>query len=403
MLNHYFRNCRGNIAVLSALMMTGAAGMAGLVAEYGNGLFSRIEDQRYADVAAMAGAANYGISNSVSVMNGTVSRSATLNGLSSSAAVASLVTSPSGDGNQAVKVIVSTSVPLMLSRMLRPNSTLSVQAVAYAEIKPSSTDCILALDATAAKAISVTGNGNVQAPHCDAVSDSNNSDSFDIGGSSQMTTACAIAVGGISGSALVETSCAAPDAHAASTPDPYSSVAAPTSGSGVCRTVPQLPATLPAGYYCNGLSISGSATFSPGVYYVDGNFAIQGNGTVTGTGVTFYVTKKGTTYIAGTSTVTLSAPTSGTYAGILFFGDRTATNSNSNQIVGTSSSTLTGVLYFPTQQLTYSGNSGGPMTCTQLIADMITMTGSTTVSNSCSGTGVKTFYSPGQTYALLVQ
>ena len=179
-------------------MMTAVVGLAGLVAEYGDGLFNRIEDQRYADVAALAGATNYGFNTSVSAMNTAVSRAVTLNGLASIAAVASLVSSPTGDGNQAVQVTVSTSVPLMLSRVLRSNSTLPVQATAYAEIKPSSTDCILALDPTAAQAITVTGNANVQAPHCDVVSDSNNSDAFYQGGASQITTACAIAVGGFS-------------------------------------------------------------------------------------------------------------------------------------------------------------------------------------------------------------
>jgi hypothetical protein len=87
----------------------------------------------------------------------------------------------------------------------------------------------------------------------------------------------------------------------------------------------------------------------------------------------------------------------------LFFGDRAATSSNSNQIAGTNSSTFTGVLYFPTQQLTYTGTSGASTTCTQLIADMITMTGTTGISNACSGTGVSTFYTPGQAYASLVQ
>src|SRR6202043_1406562 len=123
-------------------------------------------------------------------------------------------------------------------------------------------DCILALDATAHQAITVSGSANVQAPHCDVVSDSNNSDALDLSGSAQMTTPCAITVGGVNaGSGLHETTCTTPDIHAASTPDPYSSVpaltpieakpAAAASGTGLCLTVPTLPATLTAGYYCH--------------------------------------------------------------------------------------------------------------------------------------------------------
>src|ERR1700681_3836516 len=81
MSGRFFQDRRGNIAVMSAVMMTGAVGMAGLVAEYGNGLFNRIQDQRDADAAAMAGATNYAANASVSAMNAAVSRAATLNGL----------------------------------------------------------------------------------------------------------------------------------------------------------------------------------------------------------------------------------------------------------------------------------------------------------------------------------
>ncbi len=402
MSGRFFGDTRGNIAIIAAFMMTAAVGMAGLVAEYGNGLFNRLHDQRDADIAALAGATNYAANNSVSAMNAAVSRAATLNGLASAAAVASVVPSPSGDGNQAVEVVVSTSVPLLLSRVLASNSTLPVQANAYAEIKASGTDCVLALDPTAHQAITVSGSANVQAPHCDVVSDSNNSDAFDLSGSARMTTPCAITVGGVNaGSGLTETTCTTPDIHAASTPDPYASVPAP-SAIGPCLTVPTLPATLPFGNYCNGLTINGTAIFSPGPYYINGNFSIQGSAHVTGGGVTFFVTSSGTTAISGSAFAQLSAPITGTYAGILIFGDRLGGTSHNNNISGSSASTLTGVLYFPTQQITYSGGSNAGSTCTQLIGDTITFSGSTTIGNTCTGTGTKTF-SSGAMYASLVQ
>ncbi|HEY2445356.1 MAG TPA: TadG family pilus assembly protein [Rhizomicrobium sp.] len=400
----FFRNGRGNISAIAALMMTATVGVGGLVAEYGNGLFSRIEDQRYADIAAMAGATNYSVNDSVTAMQTTVSRASTLNGLPSADAVGTVVTSPTGDGNQAVKVVVSTSVPLLLSRLIEPNSTLPVQATAYAELKQTSTACVLALDATAHQAITVSGSANVNAPHCDVVSDSNNSDAFDMSGSAKMTAACTFAVGGDNlNSGLTLTACSAAKTHQSSVADPYATVATPILPTSQCLSVPTLPATIQAGYYCHGLSVNGTATFASGQYYVVGNLAIQGSSSVTGTGVTFYITKSGTTAISGSATATLSAPTTGTYAGILFFGDRTATTSNNNNISGSSASTLTGVLYYPTQQITYSGGSNAGSTCTQLVGDVITFSGSTNVGNSCTGTGVQTISVPGQAYASLVQ
>jgi len=400
----FFQDRRGNIAIISAVMMTAAVGMAGLVAEYGDGLFNRLQDQRDADVAAMAGATNYAVNNSVSAMSAAVSRAATLNGLASGAAAGSVVASPSGDGNQAVKVVVSTSVPLLLSRVLASNSTLPVSATAYAEIKQKSTGCILALDPTANNAITVSGSANVNAPNCDVVSDSSSSSSIDMSGGAQMTTPCAVSVGTDSlNSGLHLTSCSSASTHSASTPDPYASVPAQTVASGAaCLTVPTLPATLPYGYYCHGLSISGTATFSAGPYYVLGNFAVSGSSHVTGTGVTFYVTG-GTTAISGTATATLSAPTTGTYAGILFFGDRSGTKSTNNAISGGTTTTLTGVLYFPTEQITYSGGTAALSTCTQLVGDVITFSGTADVGNTCVGVGVANIDVAGQGYASLVQ
>lgn len=403
MLIRFLRDRTANISIMFAAMLSAATGMAALVAEYGDGLYNRLQDQRDADMAAMAGATNYAANGTVSAMNAAVSRAATLNGLASGAAVASVVSSPSADGNQAVQVVVSTSVPLLLARVLSSGGTLPVHATAYAEIKSNSTDCVLALDTTANQAITASGSGNVDANHCDVVSNSSSSTSIDLSGSAQVTTPCLITVGGVNaGSGLHETSCTTPDIHAQSTPDPYSSVPTPTA-SGACLTVPHLPATLQPGDYCSGLSISGTATFAAGTYYVDGNLALQAGANVTGSGVTFYVTKRGTTAISGSAIAALSAPITGTYAGIVFFGDRTGTTSNNNNFSGSSSSTITGVIYYPTQLVTFSGSSGAYSTCTEVIADKITFSGATTLGVGCTGTGVELFSSPGMKYASLVQ
>jgi hypothetical protein len=49
--------------------------------------------------------------------------------------------------------------------------------------------------------------------------------------------------------------------------------------------------------------------------------------------------------VAGKATMDLTAPTSGTYNGILFYQD--ASNSSTAKFAGGSGSTLTGILYFP--------------------------------------------------------
>ena len=147
MLTRLFRDRRGNLAVMSAFMMVGLAGVAGLVGEYGNGLFNRIMDQRLADTAAVAGATIYDETNSSTSMNAAVSNVAALNGLSGTVA-ASIVASPTGDGNQAIQVTVTSHAPLMLSRLLDPmRPALTITATSYAEMKPGDTEFYARLNA----------------------------------------------------------------------------------------------------------------------------------------------------------------------------------------------------------------------------------------------------------------
>ena len=141
--------------------------------------------------------------------------------------------------------------------------------------------------------------------------------------------------------------------------------------------------TLQPGTYYGGLAITGNArvTFSTGTYILaGGGLSVTGNSTLTGSGVTFYNTSAagysyGAIDLTGNETANLTAPTSGSLAGILFFQDRSIpTGSTGATVTGNSSSTFDGVLYFPTTSLTYTGNSSSSG-YTFLIADTITING----------------------------
>jgi Putative Flp pilus-assembly TadE/G-like len=151
-----------------------------------------------------------------------------------------------------------------------------------------------------------------------------------------------------------------------------------------------LTATLQPGLYVGGISITNSnanVTFNPGTYILaGGGLTVTGNATIQGTGVTFYNTSS-TSFayapidISGNVTANLSAPTSGSLAGILFFQDRSVANTpaNASTIAGNSSNTFNGVLYFPTTGLTFNGNSS-TNGYTFLITDTLTMTGNVSAS-----------------------
>ena len=103
-------------------------------------------------------------------MNSAVSNLATLNGLPAGAAVAGLVPSPSGDGNSAVKVTVTTATPLFLAKVIQSSSTLSVSATSYAEVKPNASACIIALNA-GGSGVTLSGGTAVTASSCTVASD----------------------------------------------------------------------------------------------------------------------------------------------------------------------------------------------------------------------------------------
>jgi len=58
-LSAFRHDRRGNITIMSALMMPGLIGIGALVLDFGYGLLTRIEHQRVADLAAYAGAVAY--------------------------------------------------------------------------------------------------------------------------------------------------------------------------------------------------------------------------------------------------------------------------------------------------------------------------------------------------------
>jgi hypothetical protein len=132
-----------------------------------------------------------------------------------------------------------------------------------------------------------------------------------------------------------------------------------------------------------------AATFQPGVYYITGgNFSITGSVTATGTGVTFYITSPNSASLTGNQAATFSAPTSGTYSGIVFFGDPTGSSSNNNKFAGGSNLTITGAVYFPSETVTYTGGSVSGNDCTQIVADIVNITGNAYFNTQCIGDGM---------------
>lgn len=389
-----FRAARsGNVAIIFALGMPVIAAGAAFSAETSYQYYKHQRLQAAADAAAFAGALQLMGGSSVSSVQGAASAAATSNGWLSASGTIQVNTPPTSGANQvsqAVEVILTQTEPRFFTAILTSTPVvLHRRAVALYQV--ASNACVVALSKSASRAVDVTGNASMNLAGCDVASNSTAADALHVWGSGALKADCAVAVGGIANNGGLNLStCPGGMSGARDVEDPYEDLATPTPQGPCISTSSYNGASLTPGYYCNGLSLKGSDTLAPGVYYVaGGDFDVNGNATVTGSGVTIYLSGASRVTINGTASVQLSAPTSGTYSGILFFGDRSSTGGSSNKFNGDGSSSLTGNLYFPTQAVAYNGNYSGTNGCTYVVADTVSWSGSANFSVDCTAQGMQ--------------
>ncbi len=174
-------------------------------------------------------------------------------------------------------------------------------------------------------------------------------------------------------------------------------------GGGSCTT---LGIASQHDFYGNFITAAG-VTMGAGVYSVSGYIAIGANGGgsftcggtsvgVNGTGVTLVTrglqtinsgTCSGASFCIGSgfNNVTLSAPTSGTYANLAILGPTASSTTGGAMLNEGSATSLAGAVYFPKGALTLTGgatvgNISGQ--CLQVVATQITLSGGTSITTS---------------------
>ena len=290
-----------------------------------------------------------------------------------------------------MEILISQTVPTFFMELVG-SSTATIRARAVAR-QGSSTSCMFTLDGSAANSFLAGGGANVQSS-CGIVVNSSSGQAMSVTGGARVTAGSAAVFGGysINGGASMNVT---PSKLSARQDDPLAYVDPPPVGScGSNVNVHQGwgTRTFTPGTYCNGITIDNGATvtFSPGTYVLLGKgLAIAGGAKVSGTDVTFYNTQgSGHNYGAVTidngTTVSLSAPNTGAFAGMLFFQDRGITSGPPNTIGGGANTILNGALYFPTTRLDYAGGSTSNGEYTIIVAANLHFTGGTTVNSDYS-------------------
>jgi hypothetical protein len=147
--------------------------MAGLATAYGDALLTKLKAQRIADAAAYAGAVAYNQLGTSAAITNAANRVATANGLPTADMSASLVTSPSGDGNSAVEATVTLGVNVGLTQLISSTSSVTVRANSYVELKglANGIPCIIALS-SGGTGVTLSGAGAITANACAVSSNS---------------------------------------------------------------------------------------------------------------------------------------------------------------------------------------------------------------------------------------
>jgi hypothetical protein len=248
------------------------------------------------------------------------------------------------------------------------------------------------LNTTVSGALSVSGNSSFNIPGVIEV-DSKSTTAIQASGSAKVKASSILEVGGysVTGNATLN-----PTPTKGITPfsDPLASLTAPTvtNNQGSVSLSGNQSKTINPGVYSQ-ISVSGSAklTMTPGIYVIaGGGFTVTGNGSVSGNGVMIY--NAGSNYnggsgsnfggiaLSGNGTVSLTAATTGPYAGILIFQSRD--NQRAISLAGNAAAGVgSGIIYAPAALLTISGNAQlqhAPFVVNQL---QLSSNGSSTLTN----------------------
>ncbi|MGH9467698.1 MAG: DUF192 domain-containing protein [Terriglobales bacterium] len=315
----------GQTIAIFVLFLAALLGIAALSTDIGVARVEETHLQTVADAAAVAGAAEIPWGDVTTAAQD----AAASNGFSSGSGGETLtVNDPpasgphTGDGEY-VEVIATETLNTYFANVFGITA-LSPSARAVAHLG-NGTGCMYALNPAASGAVLINGAFDIQL-QCGLYINSTSSSALEINGSGSLS---ATAIGVAGGAQLSGSVTVSPSITEGIVPvsDPLASLPVP-SLVGSCASPTLITGsgsvTLNPGVYCTPLTVDGDATvtFKPGTYILDSGFVINGRPTLVGDGVTFY-NAAGAFTLDGSANSSLSAPTTGPYAGILFFQART--------------------------------------------------------------------------------
>ena len=403
----------GSITILLAVSLPILLGIIGVAAESAVWFELKRRAQTAADAAAVAGAIQRARGDSTNVLT-SAARAATQNGFTTGTSDTTVIvnyppTSGAYAGQpDAVEVSITRTFAPLISKLFHASNYV-IHARAVAEVKVVGQACVLALNTTASNALYFQGSTIVNNAGCVVAANSSSSSAVAMSGNATLTAESVWSAGGFttpnSLSQLALTSPAKTNMWALD--DPYSSL---SKGSVPTCAAPYTSQykpgagtyTLSPGSYCGGIKLTNGVniTLGAGVYYINGGSLEMTGGVLksSGDGVTIVLTNTTDPTTPADIKITggtsdLKAPTSDSapFKGMLIFQDGTSENGNWNKLNGGSGMQLRGAIYFPKQNVEFTGdNSTTANTCVMLVANKITFIGNSTIyTTGCDDAGVE--------------
>ena len=281
-----------------------------------------------------------------------------------------------------VAKVIEREPQLFSAAMGHANATVAARATTGVR-EGTNGGCVFTMNPNQYGALRMTGNALLQSG-CGVFVNSNNGNATDLNGGGRIVTTgtSKTEIVGNCGTSCGNISPAAQNGASVMT-DPFGDMVPPPDPGSCSNTGVSLGShqtlTLNPGKICGNISLGSqsSLTLNPGTYYVTGGIDLGAQTSMSGTGVTIYM-QNGGVNMTGGATVNLTAPTSGTYQGVLFFQARG--NTTDSSLVGGNTQNMSGVLYFPSAHLNYTGGSSTTATATTIVANTLNMVGNSYIS-----------------------
>jgi hypothetical protein len=415
-LSKLWHDKRGNALIIAAAALPLLIGSAGLATDTIQWALWKRQLQRAADSAAIAGVYDrVQNSSATTYTSAAVSHDLTINneleGKIAQSTGYPKITFPSDNGSNKnqVKVELAIQRPLSFSSMFMSHPPLIKTSAQAAAVSSAGDFCVLSLQKNSKTGIQATGNASINMD-CGMMTDSTATNAAAGQGSASITATTLAASGGIQQSSNWHVGSYQP--YSPQLDDPYATLA-PTDADNDFAKCASNPPSLVVNNGNTGLIVSGGAcygsisvqsnrtlTLKDGVYIISGG-GVNIQGILNLTNATLVLTNKDSSSTAAIGTLDMNssgqmnatAPTTGKWAGMAVYQDRRAVDnaptgninsSSPNRINGNSTNKITGVVYFPNQQLTYNGDGTGTATCTQFVAKRIYWSGNSGINNFTS-------------------